>query len=165
MLGASAVIISTGVDYRRLDAPGVEQLTGRGVYYGGSRTEGVSCRDERVVVVGGANSAGQAAIYFSSYAQHVTILCRGGDLGKSMSRYLIDTIDTTDNIDVRLYGEVAEAHGDENLERITVRTRATRAGRHGSRRDVRVHRRPTADRLSRPPSPRGRSSCWPAPSC
>ena len=120
-LGASAVIISTGVDYRRLDAPGVDQLTGRGVYYGGSRTEGVSCRDERVVVVGGANSAGQAAIYFSSYAQHVTILCRGGDLGKSMSRYLIDTIDTTDNIDVRLYGEVAEAHGDENLERITIR--------------------------------------------
>ena len=120
-LGASAVIISTGVDYRRLDAPGVDQLTGRGVYYGGSRTEGVSCRDERVVVVGGANSAGQAAIYFSGYAQHVTILCRGGDLGKSMSRYLIDTIDATDNIDVRLYGEVAEAHGDENLERITIR--------------------------------------------
>ncbi len=120
-LGASAVIISTGVDYRRLEAPGIDQLTGRGVYYGGSRTEGVSCRDERVVVVGGANSAGQAAIYFSGYAQHVTILCRGGDLGKSMSRYLIDTIDATDNIEVRLYGEVAEAHGDENLERITVR--------------------------------------------
>ncbi|HVG66832.1 MAG TPA: FAD-dependent oxidoreductase [Gaiellales bacterium] len=120
-LGASAVIISTGVDYRRLEAPGIDQLTGRGVYYGGSRTEGVSCRDERVVVVGGANSAGQAAIYFSGYAQHVTILCRGGDLGKSMSRYLIDTIDATDNINVRLYGEVAEAHGDENLERITVR--------------------------------------------
>ena len=64
-LGASAVIVSTGVDYRRLEAPGIDQLTGRGVYYGGSRTEGVSCRDERVVVVGGANSAGQAAIYFS----------------------------------------------------------------------------------------------------
>jgi len=120
-LGASAVIISTGVDYRRLDAPGIDQLTGRGVYYGGSRTEGVSCRDERVVVVGGANSAGQAAIFFSGYAQQVTILCRGGDLGKSMSRYLIDTIEATENIDVRLHGEVAEAHGDENLERITIR--------------------------------------------
>jgi thioredoxin reductase (NADPH) len=125
-LGASAVIISTGVDYRRLDAPGIDQLTGRGVYYGGSRTEGVSCRDERVVVVGGANSAGQAAIFFSGYAQQVTILCRGGDLGKSMSRYLIVTIEATENIDVRLYGEVAEAHGDENLERITIRD--TRSG-------------------------------------
>ena len=126
------MIIATGVDYRRLEAPGVDQLTGRGVYYGGSRTEGVSCRDERVVVVGGANSAGQAAIYFSGYAQHVTILCRGDDLGKSMSRYLIDTIDATDNIDVRLHAEVAEAHGDEHLERITVRdTRNRRAGRDG----------------------------------
>ncbi|HWH67502.1 MAG TPA: FAD-dependent oxidoreductase, partial [Gaiellales bacterium] len=76
-LGAAAVIVATGVDYRLLDAPGVEELTGRGVYYGGSRTEGVSCRDEHVVVVGGANSAGQAAIYFAGYAQHVTILYRG----------------------------------------------------------------------------------------
>jgi len=123
-LGAAAVIVATGVDYRLLEAPGVEELTGRGVYYGGSRTEGVSCRDEHVVVVGGANSAGQAAIYFAGYAQHVTILYRGDSLAKSMSRYLIDTIEDTPNITVRTNAEVAAAHGDEQLERITVRDRA-----------------------------------------
>ena len=123
-LGAAAVIVATGVDYRLLDAPGVEELTGRGVYYGGSRTEGVSCRDEHVVVVGGANSAGQAAIYFAGYAQHVTILYRGDNLAKSMSRYLIDTIEDTPNITVRTNAEVAAAHGDEQLERITVRDTA-----------------------------------------
>jgi thioredoxin reductase (NADPH) len=123
-LGAAAVIVATGVDYRLLDAPGVEELTGRGVYYGGSRTEGVSCRDEHVVVVGGANSAGQAAIYFANYAQHVTILYRGDSLAKSMSRYLIDTIEDTPNITVRTNAEVAAAHGDEQLERITVRDTA-----------------------------------------
>jgi thioredoxin reductase (NADPH) len=124
-LGASAVIVATGVDYRRLDAPGVEQLTGRGVYYGGSRSEGVSCRDENVVVVGGANSAGQAAIFFAAYAQHVTILYRGETLAKSMSRYLIDHIEATPNIDVRTFTEVAEAHGEESLERLTVRDTRT----------------------------------------
>ncbi|HEX5197775.1 MAG TPA: FAD-dependent oxidoreductase [Gaiellales bacterium] len=123
-LGAAAVIVATGVDYRLLEAPGVEELTGRGVYYGGSRTEGVSCRDEHVVVVGGANSAGQAAIYFAGYAQHVTILYRGDSLAKSMSRYLIDTIEDTPNITVRTNAEVVAAHGDEQLERITVRDTA-----------------------------------------
>jgi thioredoxin reductase (NADPH) len=126
-LGAKAIIIATGVDYRRLEAPGIEELSGRGVYYGGSRSEGVSCRDEHVVVVGGANSAGQAAIYFAGYAQRVTILYRGAGLEKSMSQYLIDTIEATPNIDVRLHGEVAAAHGGESLERITVRDTATGA--------------------------------------
>jgi thioredoxin reductase (NADPH) len=124
-LGAAAVIVSTGVDYRRLEAPGVEALTGRGIYYGGSRAEGVSCRDEHVVVVGGANSAGQAAIYFAGYAQTVTLLYRGDTLAKSMSRYLIDHIDATPNIDVRLNGAVAEAFGGESLERITVKNTVT----------------------------------------
>ncbi|MDX6523299.1 MAG: thioredoxin reductase [Gaiellales bacterium] len=124
-IGASAIIVSTGVDYRRLEAPGIEQLTGRGVYYGGSRSEGVSCRDERVVVVGGANSAGQAAIYFAGYAQQVTILYRGDSLAKNMSRYLIDEIDATANIEVRTNSEVAEAHGGDSLERITVRNTQT----------------------------------------
>ena len=148
-LGAAAVIVATGVDYRLLDAPGVEELTGRGVYYGGSRTEGVSCRDEHVVVVGGANSAGQAAIYFANYAQHVTILYRGDSLAKSMSRYLIDTIEDTPNITVRTNAEVAAAHGDEQLERITVRDTAGGAERgDGAGRDVRVHRSATADRVA-----------------
>jgi thioredoxin reductase (NADPH) len=124
-IGASAVIVSTGVDYRKLEAPGVDELSGRGVYYGGSRSEGVSCRDERVVVVGGANSAGQAAIYFSGYANQVTILYRGESLAKNMSRYLIDTIEATPNIDVRLYGEVASAHGNGSLERIAIRDTRT----------------------------------------
>jgi thioredoxin reductase (NADPH) len=124
-IGASAIIVSTGVDYRRLEAPGIEQLTGRGVYYGGSRSEGVSCRDERVVVVGGANSAGQAAIYFAGYAQQVTILYRGDSLAKNMSRYLIDEIEATANIEVRINSEVAEAHGGDSLERITVRNTQT----------------------------------------
>jgi thioredoxin reductase (NADPH) len=124
-IGASAIIVATGVDYRRLEAPGIEPLTGRGVYYGGSRSEGVSCRDERVVVVGGANSAGQAAIYFAGYAQQVTILYRGDTLAKNMSRYLIDTIEATANIEVRTCSEVAEAHGDDSLERITVRNTQT----------------------------------------
>jgi thioredoxin reductase (NADPH) len=126
-LGAKAIIVATGVDYRRLDAPGIAQLSGRGVYYGGSRSEGVSCRDEHVVVVGGANSAGQAAIYFAGYAQRVTLLYRGATLGKSMSRYLIDTIEATPNIEVRLNGEVVAAHGGESLERITVRDTVTGA--------------------------------------
>jgi thioredoxin reductase (NADPH) len=126
-IGASAVIVATGVDYRRLEAPGIEHLTGRGVYYGGSRAEGVSCLDEHVVVVGGANSAGQAAIFFAGYAQGVTILYRGPDLAKNMSRYLIDTIEQTENITVRTCAEVAEAYGDESLERITVRDTVTGA--------------------------------------
>jgi thioredoxin reductase (NADPH) len=85
----------------------------------------VSCRDENVVVVGGANSAGQAAIFFAAYAQHVTILYRGETLAKSMSRYLIDHIEATPNIDVRTFAEVAEAHGEESLERLTVRDTRT----------------------------------------
>ena len=124
-LGASAIIIATGVDYRRLEADGVDGLSGRGIYYGGSRSEGLSCRDEHVVVVGGANSAGQAAIYFAAYAQRVTILYRGGSLAKNMSRYLIDTIEATANIEVRLNAEVEAAHGEESLRSITVRDSAT----------------------------------------
>ena len=124
-LGASAIIIATGVDYRRLEADGVDGLSGRGIYYGGSRSEGLSCRDEHVVVVGGANSAGQAAIYFAAYAQRVTILYRGDSLAKNMSRYLIDTIEATANIEVRLNAEVEAAHGEESLRSITVRDSAT----------------------------------------
>ncbi len=116
-------------DRGRLPPPGGARASrscrGRGVYYGGSRSEGVSCRDEHVVVVGGANSAGQAAIYFAGYAQRVTLLYRGAGLEKSMSQYLIDTIEATPNIDVRLHGEVAAAHGGESLERITVRDTVT----------------------------------------
>ena len=127
-LGAAAVIVSTGVDYRRLEAPGIEELTGRGVYYGGSRSEGVSCRDEHVVVVGGANSAGQAAIYFAGYAQQVTHALPRRQPGQEH----VALPDRHDRGDCRtsrcaLHGEVAEAHGGDSLERITVREHASPA--------------------------------------
>jgi len=124
-ISAHAVVVATGVQYRRLDIPGADALTGRGVYYGGSRAEALSCRGEDVYVVGGANSAGQAALYFAGYADRVTILHRGDDLGRSMSRYLTDRIDAAPNISVRLLSEVVAAHGDESLEAITIADRAT----------------------------------------
>ena len=148
-LGASAIIIATGVDYRRLEAEGVEGLSGRGIYYGGSRSEGVSCRDEHVVVVGGANSAGQAAIYFAGYAQRVTILYRGDSLAKNMSRYLIDTIEATANIEraprtPRSWRPTARSRCADHRARLgRPATGTSRAGR-----DVRVHRRPAPDRLA-----------------
>jgi thioredoxin reductase (NADPH) len=119
-LSCHAVLLATGVAYRRLEAPGVEELTGRGVYYGAAVAEAVSCTNQRVFVVGGANSAGQAAMYFSRYAAQVTILCRGESLDKSMSRYLIDQIATQENIEVRMGASVSAAHGDEKLTGLTV---------------------------------------------
>ncbi len=117
---AHAVVIATGVTYRLLDAAGVEQLTGRGVYYGGSRAEAASVRDEPVVVVGGANSAGQAALYFAEFAERVSILCRGDDLANSMSSYLVERIEESPTIEVRTQTEVAEAHGEDGLEGVTL---------------------------------------------
>jgi thioredoxin reductase (NADPH) len=119
-LSCHAVLVATGVSYRRLEAPGVEELTGRGIYYGAAVAEAVSCTDQRVVVVGGANSAGQAAMYFARYAAQVTILCRGESLDSSMSRYLIDQVMGQDNIEVRTQTSVAAAHGAEQLGEITV---------------------------------------------
>ncbi|CAA9505213.1 MAG: Thioredoxin reductase, partial [uncultured Solirubrobacteraceae bacterium] len=86
---AHAVIVSTGVAYRRLDKPGVEEMTGAGVYYGAAMTEGRACKDQHVIIVGAANSAGQAAIYFAENDATVTIACRGDDLRKGMSEYLV----------------------------------------------------------------------------
>jgi thioredoxin reductase (NADPH) len=128
-LSCHAVLVATGVAYRRLEAPGVEELTGRGVYYGAAVAEAVSCTDQRVVVVGGANSAGQAAMYFARYAAQVTVLYRGDALEKSMSRYLIDQVMAQDNIEVRLQSSVAAAHGAEQLTEITV------AGPYGETRE------------------------------
>lgn len=114
------LLIATGVSYRRLDVPGLDRLTGAGVYYGAAMTEAMSCRDDDVFVIGGANSAGQASIYFSKYARTVTMLVRGDGLEKSMSSYLIDEIRAIPNISVRTFTEVKEVHGDSNLEEITV---------------------------------------------
>ena len=114
-------LIAVGVCYRRIDAPGIERLTGSGVYYGASMAEAQSCKDELVYVVGGANSAGQAAMYFSRVAKKVTILVRGDGLEKSMSKYLIDQIAGTSNITVETRSEVVEAMGETHLESVKIR--------------------------------------------
>jgi thioredoxin reductase (NADPH) len=120
-IAAHAVVLATGVSYRTLQAPGVAELTGRGVYYGSAVTEAPACADQDVYVVGGANSAGQAAVHFSRYARQVTMLVRGESLRRSMSHYLIEQLDGIDNIDVRTCTDVVEAHGDEHLEKLTLR--------------------------------------------
>ncbi len=121
-----ALIITTGVSYRKLDAPGVERLTGRGIYYGASQTEALSCKGEDVYIVGGANSAGQAAMFFSGHARKVYILCRGDDLRKSMSNYLVRQIEARDDIEVLLDTNVVAVEGEDHLERVT--TKNTRTG-------------------------------------
>jgi len=115
-LAGHSVLIATGVAYRRLDAPGVETLEGRGVYYGASLVEAEACKGQTVVVVGGANSAGQAAVYLSRQAGRVLVLVRGASLEKSMSHYLIEQIAAIDNIEVRTGTEVSAAEGNGRLE-------------------------------------------------
>jgi thioredoxin reductase (NADPH) len=110
-----ACLIAVGVYYRRLNTPGVERLTGAGVYYGAAMTEAQACKDENVYIVGGANSAGQAAMYFSKYAKKVTMLVRAESLTNSMSKYLIDQIAGTSNIEVKTCCQVVEALGDTRL--------------------------------------------------
>ncbi|HEV7655003.1 MAG TPA: FAD-dependent oxidoreductase [Mycobacteriales bacterium] len=124
-LAAHTVILATGVSYRMLEAPGLSELAGRGVFYGAATTEGPSCRSQDVYIVGGANSAGQAAMYFSRYADKVTLLVRGGSLDSSMSRYLIDQIDKVPNIEVRTCTEVVGGSGDEHLETLELRNNAS----------------------------------------
>lgn len=119
-LSCKALLIATGVSYRRLDVPGAEQLQGRGVYYGSAMTEALSCKDEDVYIIGGANSAGQGAMYFSKYAQRVVMLVRGPSLSATMSQYLIDQIQRTPNIEVVTGARVAEVHGTERLEAISI---------------------------------------------
>ncbi|MGD1071350.1 MAG: FAD-dependent oxidoreductase [Bryobacteraceae bacterium] len=119
-INAHAVLISTGLSWRNLDVPGVDRLSGAGVYYGAAMTEGESCRDQTVVIVGGANSAGQSAMYFSRHAKRVVMVVRADSLAKAMSRYLIDQIEKTPNIDVWTDSEVVEAHGEDHLEAVSV---------------------------------------------
>src|SRR5688500_8336212 len=115
------LIIACGVSYRNLDGvKGIERLTGAGVYYGASMVEALSYKDEDVFMVGGANSAGQAAIHFSKYAKTVTLLVRGDSLNKSMSQYLIHQINETPNIHILLNSKVIEVHGENRLESITI---------------------------------------------
>ncbi|MDX2153079.1 MAG: FAD-dependent oxidoreductase [Bryobacteraceae bacterium] len=117
------VVLATGVQWRRLDVPGMDRLVGAGVYYGAGTTEAVSCANEDVFIVGGANSAGQAAMHFSQYARQVTMLVRGDSLAATMSDYLIQQIESTPNIAVWTRTQVAEVHGEARLEAITIATK------------------------------------------
>jgi thioredoxin reductase (NADPH) len=119
-VSSHVVLLAPGVQYRKLEIPGGDRLTGRGIYYGAALVEAAACKDEEVFVVGGANSAGQGALYFSKYARHVTMLVRGKGLTATMSKYLIDEIDRTSNIEVKPGTQVLEAIGDDHLEQIRI---------------------------------------------
>lgn len=120
-INARSVIITTGVNYRKLEAKGLDNFTGAGVYYGAANTEAHACRGQDVYIVGGGNSAGQAAMYLSNFARSVSILIRKPDLSSSMSQYLIDQINGTENVYVQGYSEILEAHGNGRLEQLTIR--------------------------------------------
>src|SRR6516225_11685572 len=119
-ISCHALMIATGVQWRRLEAPGIDRLQGAGVYYGGGATDALSLRGETVYVVGGANSAGQAAINFAKHAERVVIVVRGGSLSSTMSQYLIDQIQRTPNIQLWAHASVSEVHGQTHLEEISV---------------------------------------------
>jgi len=119
-ISCHALMIATGVQWRRLDAPGVDRLQGAGVYYGGGATEALSCKGEKVYIIGGANSAGQAAMNFARYAERVVILVRGASLSSTMSQYLIEQVKATPNIQIWSHASVKEVHGNGHLEEISV---------------------------------------------
>jgi thioredoxin reductase (NADPH) len=112
-LSASCVLVASGVSYNQLDAPGFEQFRGTGIYYGAAVTEARSCKDQTVVIIGGANSAGQAAVYFSKFAGRVIMLVRADSLAKSMSHYLVERIATLDNVEVRTGSQAVAAEGED----------------------------------------------------
>ena len=124
-LSCQALIIATGVSLRTLDVPGIEAVTGAGVYYGAAFTEAAYYKGKHMFVVGGANSAGQGAMFFSRYASKVTMLVRGSALKKGMSQYLVDQINDTENIEVRLQTSVAEVIGTKQLEALVIRNNDT----------------------------------------
>src|SRR5205807_4609433 len=117
-----ALLVATGVEWRRLDASGIDRLLGAGVYYGAGPSEALACSGSRVVIVGGGNSAGQAALRFSRYASQVTVLVRGETLAASMSHYLIDRVSRVSNIVVRTGVQVVAAEGDGRLRELVLAT-------------------------------------------
>lgn len=125
-ISCHALILATGVQWRTLDIPGIERLQGAGVYYGAGPSEAISCRDEDVYIVGGANSAGQAAMFFSKYARRVVMLVRGASLAATMSQYLIDQIQKTENIQVEYRTRVTAVEGDDRLRSISIACDASR---------------------------------------
>jgi thioredoxin reductase (NADPH) len=119
------LLLASGVAWRRLDVDGVDELLGAGVYYGAGPSEALGCAGSQVVIVGGGNSAGQAAVRFSRYALRVTILVRGASLASSMSKYLIDAISGISNIEVRTETQIVELRADNRLREVLVRSLAT----------------------------------------
>ncbi|MFE5539046.1 FAD-dependent oxidoreductase [Streptomyces sp. NPDC056492] len=124
-ISAETVLLATGVSYNRLEAPGADRFEGAGLYYGAATTESSACISQHVFIVGGANSAGQAAVHFAKYAAKVTILVRAESLDASMSRYLIDEIDRTPNIEVKVRTTVVRLDGEEHLEQLTLHDATT----------------------------------------
>jgi thioredoxin reductase (NADPH) len=122
---AHAVVLATGVSYTRLPAPGVDELAGRGVYYGAAAHEAVNCRGQVVHVVGAANSAGQAALHFATFADRVVMLVRGDSLRRSMSDYLVRRIEEAPNITVRMCTEIVGGGGSTHLEHLVLQDTAT----------------------------------------
>jgi len=135
-ISARAILLSTGVDWHRIEVPGLDRLLGRGVLYGASRQEAYSIAGKRVFVIGGGNSAGQAAVFFSNYAAEVTMLVRGTGLALSMSRYLITQIAEKDNIRIEAFTEVTAVQGEEHLEQIVTTTRHSDGGHTSTTRDA-----------------------------
>jgi thioredoxin reductase (NADPH) len=122
-LTATAVVLAMGVSYRRLDAEGIDTFSGKGVYYGAARAEAPSCRGEDVVIVGGANSAGQAAVFFAGFARRVVVLVRGASVADTMSAYLVEQVQALPNIEVRTRAVVDAVGGGDSLEWVAVRHR------------------------------------------
>ncbi|HEX8659762.1 MAG TPA: FAD-dependent oxidoreductase, partial [Hymenobacter sp.] len=132
-ISTKAVVLTTGVSYRTLDVPGIDRLSGAGVYYGAARTEARSCDEQDVYIVGGGNSAGQAAMYLATYARRVFVVIRGANLAASMSAYLIEQIRSTPNIELLPFSQIREVCGQDHLEAVmldlngTVEKRPARA--------------------------------------
>jgi thioredoxin reductase (NADPH) len=124
-VGARTIVLATGVAWRELEIPGADALVGRGVYYGAARTEALGTRGRDIYLIGAGNSAGQAAMFFADYARTVTLLCRGHDIGASMSHYLIELLRTKSNIRVELRTQVVQAQGTDRLEAIVIENRDT----------------------------------------
>ncbi len=126
-LAAHSVLLATGVAYRKLAAPGCAELEGRGLFYGSASTEAAACAGQTVYVVGGANSAGQAAVFFSRHAALVVVLIRGASIEETMSHYLVEQLRAIEHIEVRTCTEIAAAQGGEHLEQLTLRDSTTGA--------------------------------------
>jgi len=119
-INGRTVIVATGAQYRRLDLPDIERYEGAGVYYAATQSEAQTCAADPVVIVGGGNSAGQAAMFLSQHASSCRLLIRGGDLAKSMSRYLVDEIERREQVEVLVHSEIVELRGEDALEAVVV---------------------------------------------